>query len=351
MSSADSRGEAFSYQFQLHLIRILGLSSIVGMHPLLTSPFFHDSWMSWDNQVGWSTNENTAKSFLLILPTKLKPAHRGLLDQLQVVSEPKWAVLVPKGRKPPQVSGWLGGYAHKIWEIPKDALILHERGAWKRAVTKTRQGGRVWELWGPKAQPPGWDPPTLKRLRDFQGTALGTSPLPSLPPEELKYGQRAEWLRKAPESTVVATDGSLKSNGQMGAALVGFEPDPLEHFEPMEGDPNIVRAELQAILAAVLMSPKGRPLIILTDSATALRRLQNCKHTTFRKQQPLDQDQQTTMSVCEAINSRLHFGYPVSLLKVRSHTGCLLNERVDELANRGADASLVPPLSQGFELE
>jgi hypothetical protein len=45
----------------------------------------------------------------------------------------------------------------------------------------------------------------------------------------------------------------------MGAAMVMLETDPAEHFEPIEGDPNIVRAELQAIFLAVFMSPRDRP--------------------------------------------------------------------------------------------
>jgi hypothetical protein len=38
-AAADSQGEAFSHQFQLHLIRVLNLSSIVGMHPLPRADF------------------------------------------------------------------------------------------------------------------------------------------------------------------------------------------------------------------------------------------------------------------------------------------------------------------------
>jgi hypothetical protein len=83
-----------------------------------------------------------------------------------------------------------------------------------------------------------------------------------------------------------------------------------------------------------------RPLIVLTDSKSALTELKHCQRKVFRKFVTPRDTQSLLCQLVTALNHRAS-SRPLLLIKVRAHCGHCLNERADELANQAA--LLEPP--------
>ena len=81
---------------------------------------------------------------------------------------------------------------------------------------------------------------------------------------------------------VVATDGSLKSDGAMGAAFVALGDRLPSCSAAVFGRPMSIRPEMTAILMAVEACPTHEDLTILTDSLSSIRLLQNLQRVDFR---------------------------------------------------------------------
>jgi hypothetical protein len=72
------------------------------------------------------------------------------------------------------------------------------------------------------------------------------------------------------------------------------------------------------------------PLLVLVDSLVLLDILQHWGRVNFN---PRPKDI-VHFAILPLLNAQRQWQYPVRLVKVKSHTGCLLNERADELAER-----------------
>ena len=95
-----------------------------------------------------------------------------------------------------------------------------------------------------------------------------------IPQEELDFGQRTQWLQQHEHATIAASDGSLTANGMGAAATLLTGGQSIENREALEGDPDITKAELYGLRLAIQASPPDRHLIVLTDSAGALSKLE-----------------------------------------------------------------------------
>jgi hypothetical protein len=251
-TAVDGQGWAFSYQFQNHLIETLRLTTAIGIHPLLASPHFLDSWASWNGKDGWSAERTDGRRYLLVLPRTPKKGHLELLDRLGRTREGSfWAVLAPQQQGVPEIRKWLRTRGRLIGQFPKGSIILHQRGAWKKASTKTRPADHAWELYAPAEELEDTRRSMQLAVESFKGTALGTSRLLHIPREERLWGQKRQWLNKSfaggPATTIAASDGSLKKDGGMAAAAVLLGQSPKEWSSALVGDPEIVRAELGGI--------------------------------------------------------------------------------------------------------
>jgi hypothetical protein len=70
---------------------------------------------------------------------------------------------------------------------------------------------------------------------------------------------------------VVATDGSLKKSGAMGAAVVAKNGPMQAHSVTVFGQPSSIRPELTGIALALEGCPAEEDLNILTDSLSSMR--------------------------------------------------------------------------------
>jgi hypothetical protein len=69
----------------------------------------------------------------------------------------------------------------------------------------------------------------------------------------------------------VAIDGSLKTNGAMGAAFVAKDSRLAERSVAVLGPPSSIRPELTGIALALEACPQEEELTILTDCLSAMR--------------------------------------------------------------------------------
>jgi hypothetical protein len=125
------------------------------------------------------------------------------------------------------------------------------------------QSKETWTLWA-NAQTAG---PAARELRDalkaISLTRDGTVPLDSTCPafREATLGPAGSYLTHA--GVVVATDGSVKEEGRMGAAYVALDNRLPPRSFVVLGPPSSMRGELSGIDAAVADAPgeDGRGLV------------------------------------------------------------------------------------------
>ncbi len=150
-------------------------------------------------------------------------------------------------------------------------------------------------------------------------------------------------LRLTWTGIIVGTDGSVDwKNERMGAGYAtGTAREPETSFSASVGGPlSTLRAEGASLLQLLLdlSNDSSTPLLVFVDCLVLLDILQRWGQVSFHPH-PVD------VAHFDVIFPLLHElrrrKGPVLLVKVKSHTGCLLNERADEWAERGYHAE--PP--------
>jgi hypothetical protein len=143
------------------------------------------------------------------------------------------------------------------------------------------QSKETWTLWA-NAQTAG---PAARELRDalkaISLTRDGTVPLDSTCPafREATLGPAGSYLTHT--GVVVATDGSVKDDGRMGAAYVALDNRLPPRSFVVLGPPSSMRGELSGIDAAVADAPGEEDLTILTDSLTSIQKLASMQRQDF----------------------------------------------------------------------
>ena len=139
---------------------------------------------------------------------------------------------------------------------------------------------------------------------------------------------------------VVATDGSLRKNGAMGAAYVSIGGRLPSRSVSVFGQPSSIRPELTGIAMALKDCPDEEDLNILTDSLSAMVLLRSMQ----RRDLPLwlyrHPARQLLQHTAQLINRRAERGRITRFIKVKAHSGEPLNEAADALA---ADAAELDP--------
>jgi ribonuclease HI len=137
---------------------------------------------------------------------------------------------------------------------------------------------------------------------------------------------------------VVATDGSLKKNGAMGAAVVAKDGRMQARSVAVFGQPSSIRPELTGIALALEGCPAEEDLNILTDSLSSMRLLMGMQ----RRDLPLSlyrhSVRQLLLHVVKLINKRAEAGRRTRFIKVRAHRGEPLNEAADAMAAAAAES-------------
>ena len=129
--------------------------------------------------------------------------------------------------------------------------ILHETNAWQKATTKTRGSDSKWELWVASS-------PSHQEITDLQLTTSGVWIDMPMTEEDKLYGPAAP--KNSSTSSIIASDGSVKSDGSMGAAAVRLPSNAENKYEVQSssftGPISSTSAELRGLtLAQSLIRP------------------------------------------------------------------------------------------------
>jgi ribonuclease HI len=144
-------------------------------------------------------------------------------------------------------------------------------------------------------------------------------------------------LRLSWTGIVAGTDGGVDwKNERMGAGYVtGTEQEVVTSFSACVGGPlSTLRAEAASLLQ-LLLDLRGRsptPLLVFIDCLVLLDILQRWGQASFH---PQPTDVVHFDIIFPLLDELRRWLGPLRLVKVKSHTGCLLNERADVYAERG----------------
>ena len=165
-----------------------------------------------------------------------------------------------------------------IRTFQKGDKILHEKNAWQRATTKTRGLDSKWELWVARSL-------SHQGTADLQLTTSGVWIDMPMTEEDKLYGPAAPHYSSI--SSIIASDGSVKPDGSMGAAAVRLPSKAVDKYEVQSssftGPISSTSAELRGLtLVQTLIRPVD-DTTILTDSLASLHALRQRHRTDFQK--------------------------------------------------------------------
>ena len=179
----------------------------------------------------------------------------------------------------------------------------------------------------------------LKRRADsIRLTADGVVPLNLTCPssrEALLGPAGAAYTRSG---VVVATDGSLKRSGIMGAAMVAKDGRLPARSATVFGQPSSIRPELTGIALALEDCPGEEDLNVLTDSLSSMQLLKSMQRGDFPLSLYRHPARQLLVHVVKLLNRRAETGHTTRFIKVRAHRGEPLNELADTLAAEAAES-------------
>jgi len=189
------------------------------------------------------------------------------------------------------------------------------------------------------------------RLDDIRLTTDGVVPLDlacASSREALLGPAGAAYMRSG---IVVATDGSLKKCGAMGAAFVAKDGRVQARSVAVFGQPSSIRPELTGIALALEECPIEEDLTILTDSLSSMDLLQSMQRGDFPLSLYRHSVRHLLLHVVTLLNKRAAAGRITRFIKVRAHRGEPLNEAADALAAAAADLDPGRPVTMDLDPE
>ena len=336
-----------SHQFWHGLKTALNLDGIVGCCPLMApSSFPHSSWDGESCDWGYQLRPNRRMFDLLCTPLG---EQRRFCKQMS--ADKLWFALTRRSTLGRDVRRALELTGQIVTVFKKGTRVAACKGCFRTAKLKAIQNKEDWCLWASnvaiREQTARGE---IKVKADsIHLSADGVVPLdltcPSsreamLGPARTAYGH---------SGIVVATDGSLKKNGAMGAAFVAKDDRLVERSVAVLGPPSSIRPELTGIALALEACPKEEELTILTDCLSAMRLLQSTQRRDFPLWLHRHSVRHLLKHVVNLLNARSASGSVTRFIKVRAHRGEPLNEAADALAAAAAESD--PSRSLALELD
>jgi len=235
-------------------------------------------------------------------------------------------------------------------ELPGKSRVVHKDGCWEEAQWDTFPAHFKTQLW----HTPG--SPTLKHSMATSASKLRQhlnrwesrqydfhwheDPVP--PPLVLYRKYQQDAIRATWQGLVAGTDGSVDLRSErMGAGYaIGDGPIPIRAFSaPVGGPLASIRPEaasLLQILRDVAANYDSRtPLLIFVDCLVLLDILNKWGRQDFH---PNPKDVVHFDIITPLLTELRQWPGQITLVKIKSHSGCLMNELADELADKGKTA-------------
>jgi len=218
----------------------------------------------------------------------------------------------------------------------KGSLVAACKGAWRMAKIRAVQCKEKWTVWASCAAATSQQEATVltSALNTICLSTDGVVPLDQDSREATFGPSAAAYLHRG---VVVATDGSLKKNGAMGAAYVSKDGRLQARSVAVFGRPASLRPELAGIALPLEDCPVAEELSILTDSQSAIDLLKSLQRVDFPAWMHGHPARPLLRWVTALINRRSLAGSVTRFIKVKAHRAEPLNEAADALASAAAE--------------
>ena len=348
-------GRASPVHWSRHLLaciaRITGARGLIGCCSVTFHPhFWWYSSLDSDDEVFGSQREWPAEDCVLILDAYPPAERRALLGRAFGHAAHVWVLRMaaPGEASTRDHQSLISLKAHRFARLPKGSLAIHSGKCWSEAsydALPTKHAVEVWRigradphraLLGPVefgAALGNWE----NRREDFHWPAEEHPVAWDFYRESQQDASQWEW----PE-LVAAIDGSVNRQAEaMGAGVVvgtARQPDVSFSF-PVGGPLSSLRAEAAALHSLFERVEPHRPLLVFTDCLVLLVILSRWGQVDFWPD-PEDVKHFDIIEPCIQLLRR-RVG-ETRLVKVKSHSGLLMNDRADELAAQGCTNEEAP---------
>ena len=207
--------------------------------------------------------------------------------------------------------------------FPRGIRAAAAKGCWRLAKLKTVRTAQDWTLWASRrAAGSAADQERQRlRLRNIRLTEDGVFSVDLSCPSAREVMHGPVGSAYANEGVVVATDGSLKHDGSMGAAFVALGDKVSARSAAVFGTETSVRPELTGLAMALEECPVHEDLTLLTDSKSSMDLLQSMQRADFPLWLYRHPARQLLTQVAHLINGRAAAGAVTRLVKVKGHAG------------------------------
>ena len=310
--------------------------------PLFASPFAGDKWLG--AVLEWPSVP------VLFTPDSFETnARQAMWQRLEQHRQPIW-ILIQEGKSPAYQRDLLtmrACGARLCLSLGPTCKVVHKSDCWADARWDTYPTRQVTQLWKidrlldmdmpPRTLPSlfgNWD----TRRYDFH-FFTGTIPAAL----QAYWEGQQDALRLTWNGHIAGTDGGVRWQAElMGAGYaVGTKRIPSALLAIRVGGPlSSLRAEAVALLLllhylSTLPASAMAPLLIFVDNLTLLLILQKWGKLNYN---PEPKDIIHFDVIEQLLKALRQWPFQVRLVKVKSHTGCLLNERSDEQVEIGYSA-------------
>ena len=329
-----SRGIA-SHQFWSGIQLALSADLLVGCNPLIASASFPAA--SPDAAYFcWGQGGSPTRPVYCFL-TMCRSLQRGLaakLTSLQV-----WFAVTRRSTLDKELETALKREGQIVATYRKGTLVAACKGSWRTARLRAIQNKETWTVWASRtgASPPQAAAAMKAALNSIRLTTDGVVPLDHTSPSfrEASFGPAAAAYNQS--GIVVATDGSLRKNGAMGAAFVSKDNRLPARSVAVFGQPASIRPELAGLALPLEDCPLEEELSILTDSQSSMDLLKALQRTDFPLWIRGHPARQLLNYVVKLVNRRVAAGSVTRFIKVKAHRAEALNEGADALAFAAAE--------------
>ena len=336
------------------LHRITAAELLIGARAVARHPHFHHYASPFPGDQSLGAVQDWPDVEALLLLDSFEPDDRpALWRRVDAHTQPVWILLQarPGAELSRAHSALRCRSARQCAVLSAKSRVVHKEECWSDAKWDAEQAGYETQLWrvGPCNE---------SGSRRRPGTLSEAVPIPvqSLLGNWESYRYDFHWydgpdarllqwyqenqqdaLRLSWEGIIAGTDGGVDwKNERMGAGYVsGTAPEAETSFSASVGGPlSTLRAEGASLLQLLLDLSKesSTPLLVFVDCLVLLDILQRWGQVSFH---PHPDDIVHFDVIFPLLNELRRRTGPVRLVKVKSHTGCLLNERADEWAERG----------------
>ena len=341
----------WSRHFLANIRWITGSELLVGASAVTYNPHFlhFSSPYLADIHLG-AVDEWPQVPALLVLDSFAPQLRCQMLERAVTHSPGVWVLRQQKGNPDEPGLAMLWRAAHLYAELPKRSMVMHREGCWETAAWDVEPSSFVTQLWKLNTHPevrqqayvlrPGAMQQQLERGGHHQ-YAFHWNETPVPPQARLSIHRRHQQdaLRHGWSGLVAGTDGSVDVRAErMGAGyVVGVDPVPDMVFSARVGGPlSTARAEAASLLQLLLdvKQQHGHQthLLVFVDCLVVLDILQRWGRSDFH---PGPKEIVHFAVIRPLLYELRQWSGTVTLVKIKSHTGCLLNERADEQAGLG----------------